>query len=633
MVKCTRAIATIVATLTLTLGGSALATEFGFKGSDTLFDVMTEAIRLYKIELAKGTCTTADCVKYLGTGSGSGENAMANHSATPYQRIAPMSRNLNSASQTKCETDTARTLSGAVGAGNCRAEPKNVLGLDAAVIVEGRGSFTSCPNIQPNTDPLDPTLAADNNILQLILGGTGGTGDWVACSSPARVQAIQTLRACNVGLGAFSRFYRRDNSSGTSDSVREKLKVQRFCSGVSSPAAGSINANLVGNDNDPIRALDCPPAIPGSRQPVKCTVTDPASTNYLKDCSSKRCTGGGTIDGVAYVAGFLACNADADCAALSARTSPAVNLGTCTAGLAPAEPGCTSGFVVALSEPDNASVSDITLTIEARILADNAAIGYAGREAIKKAPISGSPAFGPTINTNQSSDSNVRQDKYLMARRLWLHDTCNQNAGTVIPTCAAGATGPGCDRTDQAASAVNGRDAAECEFFGWATDELPNVSLKSGRENIDPIMKQFGFITCTDNFGQPTGDANLCSKSFGVSGFPAGAGAAAACTANGRSATGAGWLTTTCAGTAPCCSDGLACNNAAHAAGTCSVTTATACLTGADCPTGETCTPVATTFACPAPAKRVAGAACRFNSDCVSNSCDGFATDTTGACL
>jgi hypothetical protein len=325
--------------------------------------------------------------------------------------------------------------------------------------------------------------------------------------------------------------------------------------------------------------------------PVRCTVTDPASANYLKDCSSKRCTGTGTVNGIAVAANFAACSTDAECVATLGATG-----GTCTAGLPTTTPGCTAGFVVSLSEPDNTVVTDITLTIAARALADGASVGYAGREAIRKAPVSGTPAFGPTINTNTPSNDNVRQDKYLMSRRLWLNDTCNQN-DLAIPTCAAGAVGPGCDTTG-----VTGRDAAECLFFGWATDGLPLVSLKAGRENMDPIMVKWGFIPCTDTFGQPTGDGNLCSKSYSATGFPVGNGAPNKCVAN--TITAGAYVATANATADICCSDGLPGNSTSHV-------------------------PANT---CPVPAKRPTGAACRFDVDCVAT-CDVFGTATTGTCL
>ncbi len=527
MGKCNRIIRPIISIITLSVGASASAqTIYPFKGSDTLFDVMTDAVAAYRAE--KGP---ANYVEYAGTGSGNGEKAMATHTVTPWQRIAPMSRNLTSSALSICEVR--------VGAGLCRAELKNVLGLDAAVTVEGRGAFTSCTNLPLGTDPADPTTAPDGNRLQLILGGKGGTGSWKDCSSPERVAAIQALLDCNVGLGQFTHWYRRDDSSGTSDTMREKLKIARFCNGEGKPPAGVAGANLQNPDNDPIRT-DCPASTP-SRKAVRCTITDPAASGYLTDCSNN-----------------------------------------------PTATGCTAGFLISLSEPDSAAVTDITMTIAARVLADSTTVGYAGREAIRRAPVAGQPAAGPTINTNTPSNSNVRQDKYLLSRRLWLQDTVDQN-DTPVTTNSTGDVG---------------RDAAEAEFFDWATSPLGVVSAKPGRENMDPIMIKWGFIPCTDDFSQPTGDGNLCSKNFGASGFPPGAGAPTKCVVNSISA--GAYQATACTPGADviCCSDGLACNDPSHGGNS-----------------------------CPAPAGRPAGYACKYNSDCASGNCDGFATASTGTCL
>jgi hypothetical protein len=630
-----------LATFILTIGASARAAgPYAIKGSDTLYDVMTQAFLNYAAEKPR-----VDVLTYGGSGSGNGEKAMALHTLSPFQRIAPMSRNLTSTVLPLCNTGTTTTrpTTGGVGAGMCDAEPKNVLGLDAAVIVLGAGS--ACGNLTLGTDPLDTTTAPDNNLMQLILGGKGGTGDWVACAHPDRVTAINTLLTCNTGLGALSHFYRRDDSSGTSDTIREKLKIARFCNGEGKPTAGSVSANLVNVDQDPIRGIDCPAGVPNSTMPVRCTVTDPVlgGTNYLKDCSATRCSGNnaracGTTATVASCAAptfttslgvsvppeacaaytgkcsvttGTACNAAGGCpTGETCVTTPSVfacknnaklacsGVGTgdatcqaCNVGLDPTTPGCTAGFLVSLSEPDNSSVTDITLTIAARSLADATNIGYAGREAVKRAPVSGQPASGPTINTNTYVDDNVRQDQYLMSRRLWLQDTCNQLDAPITT-----------DTTGDPA-----RDTAECDFFGWATNTRGGAAFpsnQSGRRNMDPIMRQFGFIPCTDTFDQPIGDGNLCSKNYGASGFPLGAGAPTKCLPNTITA-GVYQLTSkpAPAGDETCCSDGLLVN--LH--------------------------PNGATFTCPVPAKRPTGAACRFDADCLTT-CNTRGTPTVGTC-
>ncbi len=522
-----RAISTIVAMIFLAVGASASAQEYLVAGSDTLFDVMTEAMMLYMYEV-KPSPHGSTSITYAGGGSNQAELAMAYHTVRFgewFQRIAPMSRNMTEMAISDCE---AR-----VGAGLCRAELKNVLGLDAVVLIESRGAFTNCHNIQLGEDYTNPGTAPWGNLLQLILGGKSGAGDWKACASPERVAAIQSLLDCNVGLAALTHWYRPDESSGASDTMREKLKVLRFCNGKGNPAPGTTPLNLQNPDNDPIRT-DCPASSP-SRKAVRCTITDPSAANYLSDCS----------------------------------TTPNAN-------------GCTAGFLVSISERDSAAV---TMSIAARVLADITTVGYAGRESVRRAPVTGQPAFGPSINTITPSNSNVRTDRYMLSRRLWLHDTVDQNDVPVT--------------TNSTRDAV--RDYYEAGFFDWATSPLGIVSVNPGRNNMDPIMAKWGFIPCTDDFSQPSGQGNLCSKDYGPNGFPAGFGAANRCVVN--TVSGSAYQPTIAAtATDICCSDGLVANT--H--------------------TGNTC---------PVPAKRAAGFACKYNQDCASGSCDGFASGSTGACL
>ena len=507
-----------VAALTISIGAPAsAATVCPIKGSDTLFDVMTSAISAYRTEVAP-----TNYVQYLGTGSGNGEKALI-QTATPFQLIAPMSRNLTSSANTACQA-----LAG-VGVGNCSPEIRNVLGLDAAMIIVNPGAG-KCPNLNIGTNSADPTTAPTNNDLALILGGKGGAGDWVACSAPERVAAIDRLLTCNKVSGAIEHFYRRDDNSGTSDTMREKLQIARFCNGESKPPSPG-GTNIQNPDNDPIRG-PCPAAGPGLKQ-VHCTFSDPTdAANFGKDCQNT-----------------------------------------------PSATGCTAGFVIALTEGDP-NISDITMTIANRVLGNANVVGYAGREGTRKAPISGQPAAGPNLNTITSVNSNVRQDKYMLSRRLWLNDAIIQNDTPLAHTL-----------TDATCA------AAEVEFFSWATDGLPNVSVHTGRENMDPILVQWGFISCTDDHTDPVGNANLCSK-VGPTGYPVGVGAPTKCTVNAVS--GGFFVPTSCSSGTICCS------------------------TGASCPTSGQC---------PVPVRRPTGSACNYDAECASGSCDPFATASVGQCL
>jgi ABC-type phosphate transport system substrate-binding protein len=576
--------------ITLTAGASASAASvIAEKGSDTLYDVMNNAITAWSTDASKVAVPT-DTITYAGTGSGTGEKAMALHSVTPYQSIAAMSRNLTAAAMKACEARPGM-------AGKCRPEIRNVLGLDAATVVEnaGGGAVAPCSDLTIGLDAvLNDGTAPNGNQLQLILGGKDGKGTIPACTDPARVAAIEALRTCATGVTQMSHFYRRDDNSGTSDTMREKLKIDRFCNGESKPPSpGGINND--NPDNDPIRGT-CP-AANASRLAVKCTVTDPSvnsASTAVNVCTGKT---------------SKLCKTNADCLNTTAPVARAE--GTCGAAngtlrvgmdcsYSATTPGCTAGFVIPITDPDptpagytGAAPVDQTLSIALRAQSDanGGTFGYGGRTAIYIAVDGTNTATGPSIDTITPDDVNVVPDIYLLSRRLWLHDTIVQ--GGVLTNESTGNT------------AV---DAAEAKFFRWATDSAGSntQSANTGRQNMDPIMTAWGFIPCTSDSTQPSGPGNLCSKT----------------NYNG-----------------------------------CSVTVDKACATAADCPTGETCKamfplgfgaptkctsntitnglPVATACTagtvccsdghtcgaadtCPVPTARAAGFACKYNADCAS---------------
>ena len=135
--------------------------------------------------------------------------------------------------------------------------------------------------------------------------------------------------------------------------------------------------------------------------------------------------------------------------------------------------------------------------------------------------------------------------------------------------------------------------------FLWMTDTGGAGSQVGapGRCNVDPIMKQFGFLTCTDDCTTPpSGSSNLCSKTP----FPTIPSTPAACTPT-NSAGGPTWNygQVACTGTNLCCSNNLACNAqpAGTPAGFCAAATGrpinSSCSAAggqAECATGSTCT-------------------------------------------
>lgn len=345
------------------LAGAALAPQatraqssYSVQGSDTLFEIMTDGIAQWQAETSP-----ANALKYVGGGSGKAESAMT--AVPPTQSIGAMSRNFKAAVLTAHPNFTP-------GA-------PNVLGLDAGVIVvnnSGAPGYSYCPNLTLPLDPADIHAADYNNDLALVLSGKDGLGTTAACQDQARLDALARITACFGGVERIEHFYRRDDSSGTTDTFKEKLKIKRFCNGT---ATGTPNGNLSNQDQDPIRRA-CVPA-DSTHAATACTLPD--------------------------------------------RTT------LCTAGTT----DCTQGLVVALTQTDPGS-ADITLSLAHRVANDVTAVGnkyvvsmgYAGRTAVclqRKADGScGGPTAPVRINNvdPNGGDDLIRYQAYLLSRRLFL---------------------------------------------------------------------------------------------------------------------------------------------------------------------------------------------------------------------
>lgn len=322
-------------------GSAGIAAAYTFVGSDTLTEIVRDSIT------AAGMTSV---LTYNNTGSGAAETALLASPTT--QRIAPMSRNFKS-SVLQAHPNWAPQL-------------QNIIGLDAAVVVElaaGAG-YSACPNLTAALDPAAPGKAVVDSMIGLILGGKGGVGDTAACSHPDRLAAIDTLAGCFNGVPYLTHFYRRDDRSGTSDTMKERFRIQRFCSGRAPGLLAGVDSNLANDDADPVRR-PCVAAQAGLYSATKCTLW-PATT----DCS----------------------------------TTPNVA-------------GCTQGFVVALSQNDP-GMPDITKSIAQRVTTspDFSVIGFAGREASRQPGLT-----APKINTISPNNFNVRTSSYIAARRLFLN--------------------------------------------------------------------------------------------------------------------------------------------------------------------------------------------------------------------
>jgi hypothetical protein len=350
MKKTTRTIfkTTLATSLAVVATGSTAAMAVGpftFVGSDTLTEVVRDSIAQCP---ATGTCT-AGALVYNNTGSGAAETALL--AAVPSQRIAPMSRNF------KASVLTANP--------NWTPQQQNIIGLDATVVTEknAAGGYTRCPNLAAALDPALPGHAQVNTLIGLVLGGKDGLGDTKSCSDPARLTAVDTLAGCFGGISFIDHFYRRDDRSGTADTMKEKFRIQRFCNGRGPGLVANLDNNMANDDVDPIRH-GCVPADSTHAKTV-CTLY-PATTV----CSDT-----------------------------------------------PTAPGCTQGLVVSLSQADP-GMPDITTSIARRVKNDfnNQTLGFAGREASRQ------DSNWP-INLNGISPTNlaIRTAAYLTARRLFVN--------------------------------------------------------------------------------------------------------------------------------------------------------------------------------------------------------------------
>jgi hypothetical protein len=239
-----------------------------------------------------------------------------------------------------------------------------------------------------------------------------------------------------------------------------------------------------------------------------------------------------------------------------------------------ANPNCTQGLIVALSDFDPGS-TDITTSIAARVKNDlsGLTVGYAGREAANSSR--GTKAF--TMNTIGPSDSNVRKETYLLSRRLFLQN--GGLSGTTNDDLVDDLAGPNISIQGKGAAQFS----AEQNFFTYATNHA----------NIDQIVHDKGFITCAPNIGDDPCSLsnNLCAKT------PAAAVAAPLGALVPNGAVGGSGGT---GGTKTLRHDGLGPSGAAIA---CS---GTAACEGGTCSGGF----------CPAAALRPANASCTVDGDC-----------------
>lgn len=185
-----------------------------FQGSDTLFNVTTDAIA------AAGLPVAAGALPYVGGGSGNGQTALVQNTQ---QHIAPMSRMMNNGGGLCAFPDTSE----AAGI---------VIGLDAVVVVASAetGAGTAC-NSTDNGLAYNGTNGQQfgnyKDVLALVYGGKDNVTGTVDCNSVKRQAVVNAWgnmfqnscanpdAACNDAThgGKLWHAYRRDDASGTAD--------------------------------------------------------------------------------------------------------------------------------------------------------------------------------------------------------------------------------------------------------------------------------------------------------------------------------------------------------------------------------------------------------------------------------
>ena len=440
----------------LALGaGTATAQPYVLEGSDTLTEVVNNAITQSTLPFT-----------YNNVGSGQGEKNMAGYlcpasglAGRVQQTIAPMSRNFSSKviASDKCP------------AWNPAAGGPQVLALDAPVVSVKQFTGT-CKDLQVAlanlADPTQACVAGGTNAepskpcpsdLQTILFGYNATGPskgtTAECAHQERVKAVDRLIS-KCSLPDLWHIFRRDDTSGTQDTFRERLGNNYWCNGKAE--GGGAHPNLSNEDLDPIRkpcvslGLNTDGSQVDAKHATRCTYYPTAQT-----CKK----GDGDIQ-----------------ASIPDPANPGTNK---TVTLK-----CTQGLIVALSEADTGS-KDITISIGNRVASDNDknTMGLAGRASVKET----TGAQGLTINSNTFNDNNVKGAQYMFSRRLYLQRAYNAD-GTPMTT------------------SNSARDTAEASLFSFMAVSPAQDARMPG------IITTAGFIPCKLGDGGLCGAANLAGK-------------------------------------------------------------------------------------------------------------------------
>src|SRR5262249_47755799 len=312
---------------------------------------------------------------------------------------------------------------------------QNVMGLDAAVFVFRQTS--SCPLLRFRTildsaagvpvargnvnntalaaafgdgsafNNLNPTNNYSNPRM-LTPAGPEGRGPIAACSAPRRVQAVQALANClGGGIDHIEHVYRRDDNSGTTDTIKDRIIVTNSAADPRYPFLGGrfCNGKAIGG-------------IDGSvDKPGFCSISRTACSN-TSPCTAPQGVCQFNLNNQDYDPIRRSCT-PADGTHAPTTCTNVLTGAACVAG----DANCTQGLVIAWSDTDPGS-SDITTSIAARVKNDitGATIGFAGREAITGNKTTKGPSLENQTLKAAPSPSNVRGEQYMLARRLFLQN-------------------------------------------------------------------------------------------------------------------------------------------------------------------------------------------------------------------
>jgi hypothetical protein len=372
------AIPTSMAVLAIGSGAAWAQTTYILEGSDTLSDVIKNAI-----------IHSGAALSYNNIGSGQAEKNMQGAGGTghPTQGIGPMSRNF-----------VASVLSAHP---TWQPTQVNVVALDAGIVSVGTNQSSYCQDLDCNltANASGENVCDGKEDLSIVLAGypaagfpTSGvisnpsTATTAECADSRRLAALARITSCQAG-NRIDHIYRRDDKSGTQDTFREKLGFAKWCNGRSEGNYDAPGSNLYNEDLDPIRR----PCI-GS-----------GSTKSLTRC---------TFYPLNYpLPGDPPCS-NGDTLAANSTHNPL-----------PYPVQCTQGLIVALSEgdPDGKtppSILDITKSIGQRVSSDLNAytMGLAGLASTDFPNNTGTRWNGTTYEYPNIRDNYT----FLLSRKLWL---------------------------------------------------------------------------------------------------------------------------------------------------------------------------------------------------------------------